>query len=278
MNALLHNLAEAFGLGTDPRITYSLAAALLLALVSLLNGLFRLDLLALFRPATLLRLCVAVGLAFAMVVAAHALPADQARLVPYALALALLPLHLVALGYGPSAGLAAGVLFSAATADGAYPGYAEASLVLELVVLGWLAMSPSPRSVRWAGPLNAALAHVLAAGTAGVAYLTWRDGDVTLSSLLSEQVATVPALLLPWLLLMAFGPTFYGGYLPRSRIAPGKTEVAEPSSVHVKNTLTMPQRARTGVTTLELPALDRPLARHRHGLAEPALHHEDPNG
>lgn len=274
-------LADTFGLGTDPRINYSLAAALLVALVSLSNGLFRLDFLPLFRPAVLLRVCGAVALAFGAVALSHALPATQYQAAPYLFATSLLPLLLIALAYGPSAGLVAGVLFSAAAAGGAYPSWSEALLVLELMVLGWLAMSPSPRKVRWAGTFNAALAHLLAAGTAGVAFLTWRDGDVTVSSLLAEQVAALPALLLPWVLLLLFGPQFYRRFMPYSRIAQPAARVQndEPATtVQLKSTLTMPPRARTGVTTLEIPALDKDGGRRRSNLAEPALSHEDPNG
>lgn len=279
MDVLLDKFAAAFNLADDPRIIYSLAAAVLLALVSVVSGVGRLDAVSLFRPAVLLRVCVAVAAAFALVVLAQALPPDLQALYPYVTGLALLPLYVVALAYGPSAGLVAGALFSAATAVGPYPGWGEAILILQLLVLGWLAMSPSPRSLRWAGPFNALLAHTLAAGTAGVAFLTWRDGNVTASSMLAEQATTVTALLLPLVLLLAFGPGFYARFFPHSRIAPRISRPTEPEiRVHETLHLAKEPRARTAVATLDLPALDRSGLRRRRRLVEPMLHHEDPNG
>ena len=63
MATLLDTAATWLRLGDDPRILYSLAAAALLAFVSFVSGLGRLDLAPLFRPPILLRLLAAVAVA-----------------------------------------------------------------------------------------------------------------------------------------------------------------------------------------------------------------------
>lgn len=203
--------------GDDPLLLYSLAAAALLASVSLVSGLGRMDLAVLWRPRQLLLLCGAVAAAFLLVVAAeNAEPGLNGALV----GVARFPLYLMALAYGPSVGLLAGVLFAAATASGPLPGWSEAILGLELLVLGWLAIYPSPRTARWAGPFDAVVAYVLTAGTAGLAFLAWRDGGAGFLAVLSEQRALLPGLLIAWALLALVGPETYRRRLPHSRIAP----------------------------------------------------------
>jgi len=167
---LLNITAGWLELGDDPLLVYSLAAAALLAFVSLVSAVGRLDFAALLRPRALVALCCAVLLAFAGVALAELALTDP-ELEGLALGAARFPLYVVALAFGPTVGLAAGALFAAATAVGPFPGWSEAILCLELLVLGWLAIYPSPRAVRWAGPLDALLAHVFTAGTAGVAFL-----------------------------------------------------------------------------------------------------------
>src|SRR5690606_18378845 len=204
-------------LGDDPLLLYSLAAALLLAAVSLVSGLGRLDLAVLWRPRLLLLFGAAVAAAFVLVVVAEgAGPTLHGVLV----GAARFPLYLMALAYGPTVGLLAGVLFAAATAAGPLPGWSEAILGLELLVLGWLAIYPSPRAARWSGPVDALVAHLLAAGTAGVAFLTWRDGGATLAASVAEQRALAPGLFVAWVLLALVGPAAYRRAFPHSRIAP----------------------------------------------------------
>ena len=279
MFAFINNLAASLGVGDDPRVVYSLAAAALLALVSLFSGLGRLDFLALGRPAVLLRL--GAGVAAAFLLAALASSQLQAGSTPHSLAngLARLPLYLLALGYGPSVGLLAGALFAAATAAGVYPGWPEALLMLKLTVLGWLAISPSPRIKRWAGPANLFLAHLLTIGTAGVALSVLTAEPFTLQALLAGQLPALPGLALAMLALLLFGPDFYRNHLPNSRI--GAATRAEPRREAVSQTLaaerTASRTTRAATPTVEFPALERQ-GRERRRLAEPALRSDDPNG
>ncbi|MFA5550417.1 MAG: hypothetical protein WDA03_02265 [Trueperaceae bacterium] len=275
MFAFLNNLAASIGVGDDPRVVYSLAAAALLALVSLFSGLGRLDFLALGRPAVLLRVGGGVAAAFLLV----ALTSTQLEpgSTPHALAsgLARLPLYLLALGYGPSLGLLAGALFAAAPATGLYPGWPEALLILELTVLGWLAISPSPRRRRWAGPVNLLLAHLLTLGTAGVALSVLTTEPFTLQALLAGQLPALPGLALTMLALPLFGPAFYRDHLPGSRI--GAVIAPEPRRVAPVAVRSDGRSVRTATPTIEFPVLERE-GRERRRLVEPALSSDDPNG
>src|SRR5690606_42054838 len=105
-----------------------------------------------------------------------------------------LPLHLVALAYGPATGAVVGVLFAGFHAGDGLPGWPESVLTLELAVLGWLAIYPSPRVTRLAGPVNSLLAYALAWGTGGIALLAATRGVVTLDLLVAEHAALVPGL------------------------------------------------------------------------------------
>src|SRR5690606_31936617 len=133
---------------------YSLAAATLLACVSLSSGLARGDALALSNPRILVRVLGAVALAFVLRVLAEGVaPAGPTgeEVGPLATILPGLhrfPLYLVALAYGPATGLLTGALFAAFASSTLLPGAPEAVLALELAVLGWLAIYPSPRSTR----------------------------------------------------------------------------------------------------------------------------------
>lgn len=209
-------------LEADPVLAYSLLAAALLAAVSLVTAWLRLDLVALFRPRILLRVAGCVVLAFAMhtgVSQAAALGAPDG-LVQLLLPLYRLPLYLVTLAYGPSVGLFTAVLYAAFQASGPMPGWNEVLLGLELVVLGWLAIYPSPRTDRWAGPFNALLAYALAWGTGGLALLEARSGAVTASGVWQQHASDAAGLLLLVVLLSAFGPGVYQRWFPNSRIAP----------------------------------------------------------
>lgn len=214
----------------DPVMFYSLASAVLLAVVSWYSGLSRLDVVALLNPRNLLRVVGCVALAFVL----RAL-SETTTLPPGSLAATLLaglhrlPLYVVALAYGPSAGLLAAGLFSAFASSTLLPGLDEAVLALELVVLGWLAIYPSPRTTRWAGPVNAALAYVLAWGTAGIAVMTARGIFVDLGTLAVQHAAAWPGVAVSCLLLAVIGPGAYHRAFPGSRIAhrhPGSTAAA----------------------------------------------------
>lgn len=278
VNEFLTDVASLIGLGGDPRLVYSLAAAALLLLVSLFTGWRRLDFVALFRPTTLLRLCVLVLAAFALVVTAEQVTNGTGPWFHLLVGISRLPLYVAALAFGPSAGLLAGLLFSAATAASEYPGWTEALLGLELTVLGWLAVSPSPRVRRWAGSVDALLAHALTLGTAGVAFEVWRGGEVTVLGLLSTQRAVLPGLLLAWLLLFALGPRFYQRFLPASRIDPTAESAATVQPAHPTYTHSQGRSYRRVVPTVSLPPLERAPRRTERSLVEPHLPSDDPNG
>lgn len=219
MQAQLLQLREL--LANDPVLLYCLAAAALLAIVSLSSGFRRADALALQNQRILVRVLGAVALAFVLRVLAEGalaaeLPAPAAALLP---ALHRFPLYLVALAYGPTTGLLTGVLFAAFASSTLLPGAAEAVLALELAVLGWLAIYPSPRTTRWAGPLNAGLAYLLAWGTGGIAMLAVAGGDITLTRVINEHLPLAPSLGLVLLLLLVVGPRAYAKAFPHSRIA-----------------------------------------------------------
>lgn len=209
-------------LARDPVLAYCLLAAALLALVSLATGLLRRDLAVLLRPRLLPRVVVAVVLAFGLWLGGSlvrtSLPA--APLMDGVTAVARLPLYLVALAYGPGVGLVAGALFAGLQAGGGAAGWNAAMLVLELVVLGWLAVFPSPRSARWAGPFDAALGYALAWGTGGLALLEWRRGAVTLAGLWSQQQHLLLGVAISVLVLACVSPAAYRDAFPESRIAP----------------------------------------------------------
>ncbi len=206
---------------TDPVLLYSTAAAVLLAVVSLSSGLSRRDFKALAKPRTLLRVLGAVAIACLLkvleVYLAPALPAQAAALVP---GLHRLPLYVVALAYGPVTGAVVGSLFAGFAASTSLPGWPEVVLALELAVLGWLAIFPSPRDARFAGPLNAALAYLLAWGTAGIAFSAQSHDRVTVAVLYADHAATVPGLMMCVALLFLFGPGAYRAAFPGSRIYP----------------------------------------------------------
>lgn len=208
-------------LSSDPVLFYSAAAALLLAVVSLSGGLGRRDFLALARPRTLLRVMGAVAIAFSL----EAASAVWSSSLPQPLAavsggLHRLPLYLVTLAYGPSTGVVVGALFAGFHAGTALPGWPEAVLTLELAVLGWLAIFPSPRDTRLAGPLDALVAYALAWGTGGIALLAAEQGLVTLDLLLAEHAAMLPGLAACAALLALAGPGVYRAAFPGSRIHP----------------------------------------------------------
>lgn len=247
----------------DPVLAYCLLAAALLAAVSLGTGLLRRDVAVLLRPRLLLRVVLAVLLGFGLWVVGVLLQRHLGA-VPAADALrglARFPLYLAALAYGPGVGLVAAGLFAGLQAGGGAPGWREAVLALELVVLGWLAIYPSPRSGRWAGPFDAVLAYLLAWGTAGLALLESRDGAVTPAGLWAQQQHLVLGVAVSAALLALVSPSAYRRAFPGSRIAPpDEPQPAEPESG-------ARERARAAARdpmTLTQPDLPRALRRARN--------------
>ncbi|MBS3966796.1 MAG: hypothetical protein KGZ60_06065 [Truepera sp.] len=197
----------------DPVLGYSLLASLLLAAVSLSSGLARLDFVVLAKASVLLRMAFLVGLAAALRYLGETV---DGLLWQSAMTGAWhLPLYLLALGYGPSVGLAAAGLMAVITAPS---GWGEALLALQLLILGWLAIYPSPRHYRWAGPLNVALAYGLTWITGGVALTYATTGAVQLGVFAEQQ--PVIGLALAMVALLGFGPSFYRTFFAASRLVP----------------------------------------------------------
>ena len=249
-------------LGGDPVLGYSLLAALFLALVSLAAGLARLDFLVLVRPGVVIQLGVAVlfGSLLAFVGDSLATAVEAAgsedwlqRLVLPLAAVRRLPLYIMALAYGPTVGLLAAALFAAFETTSAMPGLAEAVFGLELLVIGWLAIYPSPRRQRWAGPFNAIVAYLLAWGTGGLALTQFTNGEIDLSSLWRQHEPMLLGAAISALLLLLISPARYRRTFPASRIA-----TAEPGDTKT-------------VRTLAVSAFDRERRRERSFLPEFAL-------
>ncbi len=206
----------------DPVFTYALLAAVLLALVSLATSVARRDVAVLARPRILLRVVGAVLAAFALAYLSALLaqafgPSTFTRAVA---GLERFPLALVTLAYGPGIGVVAAALVAGLQANGWLPGWQQAVFALELAVLGWLAIYPSPRSSRWAGPLNVVLAYALAWGTGGLALLEARTGSVTPAALWVQQRPVVLGVAVSALLLALVPPSAYRRAFPQSRIVP----------------------------------------------------------
>lgn len=219
----------------DPFLLYTTLAAALLGLVSLVSGWLRADLLAVLRPRGLLSVVLAVLAAFALLWLSQALVPAGAPGWLGARGLSRFPLYVAALAYGPSAGLLSALLFAAFAAQSSLPGLSEAVLALELMVLGWFAISPSPRRHRWAGPLGAALAYLLTWATGGSAMLQYLTGSGTSwATQWSYHQNEALGVLASCLLLFALGPCAYQRLFPGSRIAgaeaPCRTEAEAGSS------------------------------------------------
>lgn len=258
-----------------PLLGYSLLAATFLAAVSLLTGWLRLDFLPAYRPFGLLQITVAVALAAALMLLssrlAEIMPLDIAALSwlgdDYLLAgISRLPLYVIALAYGPSAGLLAAVLYAAFGTQTGYFTWDVAVLALELLILGWLAIYPSPRDYRWAGPLNAFLAYVLAWSTAGLALLAWQKDTVTLTSWWQQQ--TPGGVLLSILLLFVISPWWYRRNFRPSRIAPRYKLRRHDDPVMLEPLGVSQNREHDALSAPTIPALKRERPRKRE--LEPA--------
>lgn len=250
----------------DPFLGYTLLAALFLAAASLITGWLRLDFLAVFRPKGLFHLGVAVIVA----VAVSLLSETSAPFIvnaattesPFTLSvlrgLSRLPLYIVALAYGPTAGLLSGGLYSVFAMISGEVGWAEAVLALELVVLGWFAIAPSPFRLFWAGPLNAVLAYFLTWATGGSAFLQYTTGEAMLlnthwlyhQNVLLGVGASV-------LLLFLLRPQLYQKFFAGSRISPPLpqilSEVAPRQSIQLQAELLERERQRKRVKLTEFP-------------------------
>ena len=206
----------------DPLALYPALAALLLASVSLASGLLRGDVLALARPLPVAWVVLAVAACWALQRALTNLAPAGWEILP---TVALAPLALIALAYGPTPALVALALAAAwvGLPEGQQGADGDARLWLqglELVVLGWLAIAPSPR--RW--PLVAGayllLAHVLTWATAGIAWVVVVSGDLTLETMRDQHGFGFVGLAVVGLLLASLPPRSWRSLFPGSSIAP----------------------------------------------------------
>ena len=235
----------------NPILGYSLLAALFLALVSVTAGLARLDLAALGnpRPALMCALCVAAAVLLRLLIYGDLQEAPMQG-APLLAGLEHLPLLLAALAYGPTPGLVVAALYANFGAQGELPLARQGVLALELALVGWLAIYPSPREHRWAGPLNAILGYTLAWATAGLALAQWQFGGMGLEALLQQHTGTWPGVLAAAFLLLLIQPRAYGWLFPQSRIYLTPEEapvVIEPI------TDDRGERIRTDLTQFDLP-------------------------
>lgn len=202
----------------DPILGYSLLAALFLLLVSLTAGLTRLDFLALSHPTPLLACLACLVLAVLLRWLQGVTPLGEGSGLLASLAgVERFPLTLAALAYGPTVALALAALYAISAPT--QPALAlSAVLALELALAGWLAIYPSPRQFRWAGPFNALLAYALVWATGGLALAAWQVGDVRWQNLLTLHPGDWSAALAASLLLFMFPPAAYRRAFPHSRI------------------------------------------------------------
>lgn len=219
-------------LASDPVLGYSLLTAILLASISLGSGWARLDFLGALRPTALLHITLAVLIAIGLLILSQSLRVQLADSTSALLAglavgdywpltgLSRFPLYVIALAYGPSAGLIAAALFAAFGAQAAAPSWPELVLGLELAILGWFALYPSAFLHRWAGPANAAAAYLLAWCTGGVAFLQGTLGEVTWAAFWEVQRPLLAGVGATALLLATLGPQTYRSWFRLSRIAP----------------------------------------------------------
>ena len=235
----------------DPILGYSLLAALFLVLVSVTAGLARLDLAALGnpRPALMCALCVASAVLFRFLIYGD-LQDVAVETAPMLAGLERFPLVLAALAYGPTPGLVVAALYATFGAQGELPLARQGVLALELALVGWLAIYPSPREHRWAGSVNALLGYTLAWATAGLAVTQWQHGNLGVEALFAQNTGAWTGVLASSFLLLLIRPGAYRWLFPQSRIF----ETAEEAPVVIEP---IPddrgERVRTDLTHFELP-------------------------
>ncbi|HEX7004775.1 MAG TPA: hypothetical protein VF168_11385 [Trueperaceae bacterium] len=245
----------------DPILGYSLLAALFLALVSVTAGLARLDLAALGnpRPALVCALCVAASVLLRLLIYGDLQEAPAGE-TPLMAGLEHFPLVLAALAYGPTPGLVVAALYANFGAQGELPLARQGVLALELALVGWLAIYPSPREHRWAGPVDAILGYTLAWATAGLALAQWQYGGLGIEALLAQHTGTWPGVLASAFLLLLIRPGVYRWLFPQSRIY----ETAEEAPVVIEPISDdRGERSRTDLTQFDLPPADRGRRRRR---------------
>ena len=221
------------GASVDPALPYLLFATALLAAVAVAAGALRRDHRALRRPSTLVKLVAALAAATLIAittqqVAAH--PPFEAPVWSQLGGLARLPLWLAALAYGPSVGVLIGLAYLGTTATPIVSIPASPVLVVELAVLGWLSIYPSPLRHRWAGPIDAIGAYLLAWGTAGLMQLYAGGQRPSWAVLTDQHEGALLGGLMAAAALFAFGPGVYRRWFPESVLhAEGGVEPESPA-------------------------------------------------
>jgi len=223
----------------EPFLSYTLLASILLFAVSFLSGLRRLDVISVFSPKGLFHITIAALTALTIfLLAENYISLNSFDSKAISLGLSRLPLYIIALAYGPSAGLLVGALFLAL---GNLLSFPELILLLELVVLGWFAISPSPRKFFWAGPLNILFAYLITWAAAGSAFLEWQS---KLGADLNAHIALHTSLGLgsSFALLAAFflPPIVYRRVFDESHIAPKETIHPEQAQRPTQDSFTLP--------------------------------------
>jgi hypothetical protein len=250
----------------DPFLGYTLLAALFLAGASLLTGWLRLDFLAVFRPRGLFQLLVAVVVAVALSLLSessapfmvNAATGEAIFTLSGLRGLSRLPLYIIALAYGPTAGLFSGGLYALLTLMSGEVGWAEAVLTLELTVLGWFAIAPSPFKLFWAGPVNVVLAYFLTWATGGSAFLqhTTREAVQLQTHWLYHQ-NLLWGVALSVALLFLLRPQLYQRLFAGSRISPPQQPApAEPAlrqTIQLQTELMEHERQRRRSKLTEFP-------------------------
>ena len=212
----------------DPALGYMVFATAFLAGVAVLAGLIRRDVLALREPLVAAKLVVAV---LAAVLLAHVTQTSVDAFGWHELTwgrpdgLFRLPLYVFALAYGPTPGVVAALGYLGVDALGWTPEGGGPVLPVELAVLGWLAIFPSPFRHRWAGPVDALAAYVLAWGTTGLTLLAVRD-DLSIAGITNQHAGMAAGAAVAALALASLGPATYRRLFPESRVHTGREDGA----------------------------------------------------
>ena len=252
---------------SDPLVLYPALAALVLASVSLATGLLRGDVLALARPVPVAWLLALVATTWGFAASAAAAAAPWHDVV---LGAARFPLYLFALAYGSVPGLVAAALVAAWVPLPHASAWGPWLFGLEIVVIGWLAVWPSPRLSRSTGPLYALLAYALAWGTAGLGVAVLEQGAVGVDTLRAQHGLVPAGVLVAATMLLLVAPRTYVRAFPDSRIAPsaatGPDRRGRPASA------TEARHARPELAPVPVPP---PLQRAR---GERTIKRETPDG
>jgi hypothetical protein len=253
------------GLGTllsDPLATYPALAALLLAAVALATGVLRGDAVALTRSVPVLWLFGLGGITYLAVAALPLLPAAAAE--PLA-GLVRLPVYLYALAYGAIPGVILAALLAAFVPVPHVHPWGPAVLGLEVLVIGWLAVWPSPRVHRACGPIYALLGYALAWATLGISAQSISDGPFTLEAMQDLHGSVPWGVAIAALMLSLVSPAAYQRAFPDSRLRPEDYEASRGERRRGPRRAT-PRERTTRLVGIDLPPrlerTSRPSRRH----------------